>query len=157
MTEDFSQKALVWKLWDWMIRQRPNIFRQLGRWQKERRLNWLILHDNWVTGRLICWVIESLGDWVTWWLSHHWHVLTLTDNYCHLLTLTVTYCYLQSPNVIYCHLLSPTVTYCHPLSPTVTYWHILAFIKAISQKGRNKKTKTNKIAKLKSTQRVLNI
>ena len=30
MTEDFSQKALVWRLWDW-IRQRPKIFRHLGR------------------------------------------------------------------------------------------------------------------------------
>ena len=34
MTEDFSQKALVWSLWDWMIRQRPKTFRHLGRRQK---------------------------------------------------------------------------------------------------------------------------
>ena len=79
MTEDFSLKALVWRLWDWMIRQRPKIFRQLGRRQK----HWVL------------WMTELLDDWVIGWLSHwvtdYWHVLTCTDTYWHLMTHINTY------------------------------------------------------------------
>ena len=69
MTEDFSQKALVWRLWDWLIRQRPKIFRHLGQRKKH-------------------WVAESLDDWVNGWPTSdmYWHLLTPTDIYWHILT-----------------------------------------------------------------------
>ena len=67
MTEDFSLKALVWRLWDWMIRQRPKIFRQLERRQKPWVTDYL---DDWATGWLSHRMTESQDDWVTGWLSH---------------------------------------------------------------------------------------
>jgi len=83
ITEDFSQKVFVWRLWYWMIRQRQKIFRQLGRrqkhWETDSLDDWVTgwlshwmteLLDVWVTGWLSHWMTESLDDWVTGWLSH---------------------------------------------------------------------------------------
>ena len=70
MTEDFSQKALVWRLWDWMRERRTENIRQLGRRQKERALT--------------C-------------TDMYWHVLTRTDTYWHLLTRTDTYWHVLTP------------------------------------------------------------
>ena len=104
MTEDFSQKALVCRLWYWMIRQRLKIFRQLGRRQKHWVTDSL---DDWVTGWLSHWMTESLDDWVTEWLSHWitelldewvtgWYVLTLTDTYWYILTPTDMYWHVRT-------------------------------------------------------------
>ena len=109
MTEDFSQKALVWRLWDWMIRQRPKVFRHLGRRQKSLDAwvtGWLSHRmteplDDWVTGWLSHWMTESLSDWLLTLTNTHWHLLTLIDAYWHQLTSTDW----------------------HLLTSTDTYWH----------------------------------
>ena len=128
MTEDFSQKALVWRLWDWMIRQRLKMFRQLGRRQKQWVTESL---DDWVTGWLSHWMTDALDDWVTGWQSHwlttdtYWCVLTHTDaNWCVLMH-TDTYWYLLTFTDTYLHLLTLTDTYWHLLTLTDTYWHLL--------------------------------
>ena len=114
MTEDFSQKALVWRLWYWMIRQRSKIFRQLCR-KKTDTL------DDCVTGWLSHWMTESLDDWVTGWMSH-WMTESLGD---WLLTHTNTYWHTLTHTDMYWHILTRTDMYWHVLTRTDTYWHIL--------------------------------
>ena len=122
-TEDFSLKALVWRIWDWITMQRPKIFRQLG-WRQKHWVLWITESlDDWITGWLGHWMTESLDEWVTGWPSH-WMTESLDDRVTERPT-SDTYWHLLTPTDTYWHLLTVTDIYWHLLTPTYTYWHLL--------------------------------
>ena len=114
MTEDFSQKALVWRLWYWKVRQRQKIFRPLGRRQKHWKTDPL---DDWVTG--------LLSHWMTDMYRHVQHILTHSDTYRHVPTRTDTYQHVLTRTNMYRHVPTHIDKYRHVPTHTDIFWHVL--------------------------------